>query len=156
MNRPPASEYEADILRAIACGITASELQRMDPWSVEDVARTMQRHGLAVTAGGSIVRADVPLPKTLELAAYSPNPRVQQQAVRARAQLTKLAEVLAMDHARQNANNLRRFQRASLQAWIDQLQQMETEARGELRRLKEASPRSRKAVDERQVRKEAS
>jgi hypothetical protein len=136
-------QYEADILRAIACGINAHDLQRMDPWTGAEVAEVMKRHNLAVTQGGTIVPSDTPTHKLLDLARYSPSPNVQKQAQRAHAQLLKLAEVLGSARAGERADDLRRHQRNALQSWLQWLRQAETEANGEIRRLAQSSPRSR-------------
>lgn len=136
-------QHEADILRAIACGINAHDLQRMEPWTGAEVAEVMRRHNLAVTAGGTIVPSEVPTNKLLEIARYSPSPHVQKQAQRAHAQLTKLAEVLGAARAGERAEDLRRYQRNALNSWLQWLRQAETEANREKRRLAQSSPRSR-------------
>jgi hypothetical protein len=134
--------YEAEILHAIAAGINAHDLQRMDPWEPRDVVEVMRRHRLAVTAGGSLVKADVPLHAAVQLAEHSPSPKVRQQAARAKAHLVSLAEALGAESARLAADDLRRHQRLALSVWIEWLRQAATEAEGEKRRLTKASPRS--------------
>lgn len=143
MNRPPSPPHEAEILRAIADGVSHTDLLRMGTWTVANVEDALARNDLAVTAGGTIVRVGKPLPTLADLMDNSPNPKVRQAAARAHAALIALEGAHTQERAGRAIEQVRRDQRAAVAEWQLLLRRLLHDAEQEMRRLSTPSPRSR-------------
>lgn len=138
-------KHEMDILAMIASGVSVDEMLTVGPWSLDDVAAVVQRHGMVIDEHSHVVLPAVVDDQALQDALSSPSPVVRREAARAIAQLLKLRRAQATLAAQEASDGLRRLQLHAVQSWLDWLAAASKTARGELARLRASSPRSARA-----------
>lgn len=131
--RVPRSRHERAILTAIGYGATVDDLLGSSQWTLNDVATTLRRHGLAATEDGRLVRRHT-VTDLLRMAQESRSPYVRHQAAQAAEKLRAVTS--ALNDTTPSTAAARARQRDALRVWQDWLIGAQAEARIAQRRLR--------------------
>lgn len=116
------------------------DLLRCPTWTINDVARTLQRYGLVATDDGRLARKRG-VEDLLYLAEHSISPHVRNKAAQAAQRLRELHQAIDAHTAELAEEAEKQRQRTALEHWTRWLTDALADARTEQRRLR---PRAKK------------